>query len=205
MKYKFLRNTVKTLAVIGFTLLTSSCSVNRGASDNSQENVSQTEYVNIEKDRKIELPFISFDNENEYRQILTSDYAGKKNSLLCIVKLGPSGINLTGLTLSSLPLFNLKYENGKLDGKYYVPKGMLPPVNQVLFDIMLSFDEKNRLNKTLTKEYIINRDDNSVALRRVDGKAIYSIEYALYDLRKLPVKIVNHEFNYSITLKYIQQ
>lgn len=182
---------------------TCSCSVSTKTDEKSTLNESQSEYINIEKDRKIPLPFIAFDEENEYRQILTADYNGKKNSLLCIVKLRKNGLNLTGLTLSSLPLFNLKYENKKLEGKYYVPRSMLPPVNQVLFDIMLSFDRKNTLSSEISKEYIIIRDDNLVTLRKNDGKAIYKIEYAPYKNRLLPVKIVNQEFNYSITLKYL--
>ena len=56
----------------------------------------------------------------------------------------------------------------------------------------------------ISKEYIIQRADNSVTLRRLEGKELYSIEYALYGTRNLPVKIVNHEFNYSINLQYIQ-
>ena len=184
-------------------IFTSACSVDRNTDEKDSVKEMQSEYINIEKDRKIPLPFISFDGENEYRQILTADYNGKKNSLLCIVKLKENGLSLTGLTLSSLPLFNFKYEHNTLDGKYYVPRSMLPPVNQVLFDIMLSFDRKNRLSKKISKEYIIIRDDNLVTLRKIDGKEIYKIEYASYKQGLLPVKIVNHEFNYSITLKYL--
>lgn len=184
-------------------LFTCSCSVSTNTDEKNTLKESHSEYINIEKNRNIPLPFIAFDEENEYRQILTADYNGKKNSLLCIVKLRKNGLNLTGLTLSSLPLFNLKYENKKLEGRYYVPRSMLPPVNQVLFDIMLSFDRKNTLSSEISKEYIIIRDDNLVTLRKNDGKAIYKIEYAPYKKRLLPVKIVNQEFNYSITLKYL--
>ena len=64
-------------------------------------------------------------------------------------------------------------------------------------------DRKNTLSSEISKEYIIIRDDNLVTLRKNDGKAIYKIEYAPYKKRLLPVKIVNQEFNYSITLKYL--
>ncbi len=204
MLFKRFLNYTIGIAVLALMLLTSGCSSDTDIAREKSEGL-RTEYINIEKDKKIPLPFISFDSEEEYRQILTADYNGKKNSLLCIVKLHKAGLSLTGLTLSSLPLFNLKYENGELLGNYYVPKSLLPPVNQVLFDIMLAFDRKNRLNQEISKEYIIQRADNSVTLRRLDGKELYSIEYALYDARNLPVKIVNHEFNYSINLQYIQK
>ncbi|MBQ4246366.1 MAG: hypothetical protein II733_04345, partial [Succinivibrio sp.] len=62
---------------------------------------------------------------------------------------------------------------------------------------------KNRLSEEITKEYIIHRDDNAVTLSKLDGKELYNIEYAQYDTGCLPVKIVNHEFNYSINLQYI--
>ena len=159
-------------------VLTCGCAdLTKSASDQMIKDSAGPEYVNLEKDKRIELPFITFEENEQYKQILTADYGGKKNSLLCIVQLSPAGISLTGLTLSSLPLFTLKYENQILTGKYYVPQNMLPPVNQVLFDIMLSFDRKDRLNSYLSKEYIIQREANLAALRRNDGKEIYRIEY----------------------------
>ena len=211
MKFKRILNHTRNILFIMLMLVSFGCSstskisAQNASEQNTNDNKTETQYINIEKDAKIPLPFISFEDEKEYRQILTADYNGKKNSLLCIVKLNQDGINLTGLTLSSLPLFNLRYEKHNLQGKYYVPKSMLPPVNQVLFDIMLAFDRKNRLSKEITKEYIIHRDDNAVTLGKLDGKELYNIEYALYDTENLPVKIVNHEFNYSINLKYIKK
>ena len=204
MKFKRILNYKRYIALILVMFFLSACSHTSKVTDQNTAGLEQSpEYINIEKNVKIPLPFISFDRDEEYRQILTADYNGKKNSLLCIVKLNKTGLNLTGLTLSSLPLFNLKYEKGKLVGSYYVPKSMLPPVNQVLFDIMLAFDRKNRLSEEITKEYIIHRDDNAVTLSKLDGKELYNIEYAQYDTGSLPVKIVNHEFNYSINLQYI--
>ena len=211
MKFKRILNHTRNILFIMLMLVSFGCSstskisAQNASEQNTNDNKTETQYINIEKDAKIPLPFISFEDEKEYRQILTADYNGKKNSLLCIVKLNQDGINLTGLTLSSLPLFNLRYEKHNLQGKYYVPKSMLPPVNQVLFDIMLAIDRKNRLSKEITKEYIIHRDDNAVTLGKLDGKELYNIEYALYDTENLPVKIVNHEFNYSINLKYIKK
>lgn len=210
MKFKRILNHTRNILFIMLMLVgfgcssTSKLSSQNASEQNTNESKTETHYINIEKDVKIPLPFISFEGEKEYRQILTADYNGKKNSLLCIVKLNQDGINLTGLTLSSLPLFNLRYEKHNLQGKYYVPKSMLPPVNQVLFDIMLAFDIKNSLSEVISKEYIIHRDDNAVTLGKLDGKELYNIEYALYDTENLPVKIVNHEFNYSINLKYIK-
>lgn len=211
MKFKRILNHTRNILFIMLMLVSFGCSstskfsAQNASEQNTNDNKTETQYINIEKDAKIPLPFISFEGEKEYRQILTADYNGKKNSLLCIVKLNQDGINLTGLTLSSLPLFNLRYEKHNLQGKYYVPKGMLPPVNQVLFDIMLAFDRKNSLSEIISKEYIIHRDDNAVTLGKLDGKELYNIEYALYDTEKLPVKIVNHEFNYSINLEYIKK
>ena len=66
-------------------------------------------------------------------------------------------------------------------------------------------EKKDKDKAQITKEYIIHRDDNAVTLGKLDGKELYNIEYALYDTEKLPVKIVNHEFNYSINLEYIKK
>ncbi|SFS75569.1 Protein of unknown function [Succinivibrio dextrinosolvens] len=206
MQFKIILSHTINVMVIPLMLFCFGCSSSTKITEqNVNGDKTEPEYINIEKDAKIPLPFISFESEKEYRQILTADYNGKKNSLLCIVKLNQDGINLTGLTLSSLPLFNLKYEKQNLQGKYYVPKSMLPPVNQVLFDIMLAFDGKNRLSEEISKEYIIHRDDNAVTLGKLDGKELYSIKYAQYDTENLPVKIVNHEFNYSINLEYLNK
>ncbi len=202
---KYLKKAFILVSVVLVTAVTGCTASDKSYTDNNvNSNKENIGYINIDKENRIKLPFITFEKENEYRQLLTANYKNTKKTLLCVLKLSDKGIILTGLTLSSMPLFTLKYEENTLDEKYYVPKAFLPPVNQVLFDIMLAFDDKNKLNKLLANKYIIKITDNCKFLRKTDGNEIYRIEYAPVDNILLPSKIINSEFSYSIDLKYLK-
>lgn len=82
---------------------------------------------------------------------------------------------------------------------------MLPPINQVLLDIMLSY--KSNLNNDLPKEFRIIDKGNERTISYVDitkmRKVIYKIEYKSMNGKRLPNKIINFEFNYTINFKYV--
>lgn len=159
----------------------------------------------ITKEIEISVPKAKFDTEESFDQILSTTYKGKKNSLLVSSVIKKNSISVTGMTPGYLKLFALTYDEKGIKAEYSVPKSMLPPVNQVLLDIMLSY--KSNLNNDLPKEFKIFDKGNERTISYVDitkmRKVIYKIEYKSMNDKRLPNKIINFEFNYTINFKYL--
>ncbi len=159
----------------------------------------------ITKEIEISVPKAKFDTEESFDQLLSTTYNGKKSSLLVSSVIKKNSISVTGLTPGYLKLFTLTYDESGINAEYSVPKPMLPPINQVLLDIMLSY--KNNLNHDLPKEFRIIDKGNERTISYVDitkmRKVIYKIEYKSMNGKRLPNKIINFEFNYTINFKYV--
>ena len=159
----------------------------------------------ITKEIEISVPKAKFDTEESFDQLLSTPYNGKKSSLLVSSVIKKNSISVTGLTPGYLKLFTLTYDESGINAEYSVPKAMLPPINQVLLDIMLSY--KNDLNHDLPKEFRIIDKGNERTISYVDitkmRKVIYKIEYKSMNGKRLPNKIINFEFNYTINFKYV--
>lgn len=159
----------------------------------------------ITKEIEISVPKAKFNTEESFDQLLSTTYNGKKSSLLVSSVIKKNSISVTGLTTGYLKLFTLTYDESGINAEYSVPKAMLPPINQVLLDIMLSY--KNNLNHDLPKEFRIIDKGNERTISYVDitkmRKVIYKIEYKSMNGKRLPNKIINFEFNYTINFKYV--
>ena len=159
----------------------------------------------ITKEIEISVPKAKFDTEESFDQLLSTTYNGKKSSLLVSSVIKKNSISVTGLTPGYLKLFTLTYDESGINAEYSVPKAMLPPINQVLLDIMLSY--KNDLNHDLPKEFRIIDKGNERTISYVDitkmRKVIYKIESKSMNGKRLPNKIINFEFNYTINFKYV--
>lgn len=159
----------------------------------------------ITKEIELTIPKAQFDSENSFDQLLTTDYNGKKNSLLVSSVIKQNSITVTGLTPGYLKLFTLTYDDNGISTEYSVPKAMLPPVNQVLLDIMLSY--KSDLKDELPNAFRVIDKGNTRTIAYVDNtkmrKVIYKIEYKSMKDKRLPTKIINFEFNYTINFKYL--
>lgn len=159
----------------------------------------------ITKEIEISVPKAKFDTEESFDQLLSTTYNGKKSSLLVSSVIKKNSISVTGLTPGYLKLFTLTYDESGINAEYSVPKATLPPINQVLLDIMLSY--KNNLNHDLPKEFRIIDKGNERTISYVDitkmRKVIYKIEYKSMNSKRLPNKIINFEFNYTINFKYV--
>ena len=159
----------------------------------------------ITKEIEVSIPKAQFESEESFDQILSTTYNGKKNSLLVSSVIKHNSITVTGLTPGYLKLFTLTYDGNGVSTQYSVPKSMLPPVNQVLLDIMLSY--KSNLKDELPSSFRIIDKGNERTIAYVDNtkmrKVIYKIEYKSMKDKRLPNKIINFEFNYTINFKYL--
>ena len=183
-----------------FSLLSLLC-----ACSSTEQKKSDEVKAYITKEIEISVPKAHFDTEESFDQLLSTTYNGKKSSLLVSSVMSKNSISVTGLTPGYLKLFTLTYDENGINAEYSIPKSMLPPVNQVLLDIMLSY--KSNLNNDLPKEFRIIDKGNERTISYVDitkmRKVIYKIEYKSMNDKRLPNKIINFEFNYTINFKYL--
>ena len=131
----------------------------------------------ITKEIEIAVPKAKFDTEESFDQLLSTTYNGKKSSLLVSSVIKKNSISVTGLTPGYLKLFTITYDENGINAEYSVPKAMLPPINQVLLDIMLSY--KSNLNNDLPKEFRIIDKGNERTISYVDITKMRKVIYKM--------------------------
>lgn len=188
-----------------FTLLTALACTFICACSSSESKKGSDVKAYITNDTEISIPSPVFDDEKSFDGILTTTYNNKKNSLFVSSVIRKNSITVSGLTLGYVKLFTLTYDSNGIKAEYSVPKAMLPPVNQVLLDIMLSY--KHNLSNELPEGFKV-ADKNYLRMisytdRTKMRKVIYKIEYKSMKDKKLPNKIINFEFDYTINFKYL--
>ncbi len=192
------RNVLFTAIIFALISVLCSCS-------STEQKQSSEVKAYITKEIEVSIPKAQFESEESFDQLLSTTYNGKKNSLLVSSVIKHNSITVTGLTPGYLKLFTLTYDDNGVSTQYSVPKSMLPPVNQVLLDIMLSY--KSNLKDELPSSFRIIDKGNERTIAYVDNtkmrKVIYKIEYKSMKDKRLPNKITNFEFNYTINFKYL--
>ena len=153
------------------------------------------------KDTSVKLPSPDFDENLHCEQILTTTYQGEKKSVLVLLDIKKDSLTLTGLSTSYIKLFSVLYTKDSLEVDYSLPKAFLPPVNQVLLDIMLCHNHD--LSSILDERFTVADTSSSRTIMAQDERIIYFIEYASIKEKRLPVRIENREFNYTISIKYL--
>ena len=192
------RNVLFTAIIFALISVLCSCS-------STEQKQSSEVKAYITKEIEVSIPKAQFESEESFDQLLSTTYNGKKNSLLVSSVIKHNSITVTGLTPGYLKLFTLTYDDNGVSTQYSVPKSMLPPVNQVLLDIILSY--KSNLKDELPSSFRIIDKGNERTIAYVDNtkmrKVIYKIEYKSMKDKRLPNKITNFEFNYTINFKYL--
>ena len=176
--------------------------VDDGSEDNSFSMVDN--YIKKTKDKRFKL----------YHQINKGVSAARNLGLQnangdyiifvdCDDRLDKDFIEIKGMSTSFINLFSVKYHNGIIDTKYYVPKLLLPSVEQVLLDIMLCFEDDSKIRQFLPTGYKLKTSDNTRELLNNNDNLIYKISYEKLNEHNLAVKLTNNAFNYTITIKYL--
>ena len=71
------------------------------------------------------LPKFSYEDKLSLKQLMTTSYQDKTHSLIVFLNLDKDFIEIKGMSTSFINLFSVKYHNGIIDTKYYVPKLLL--------------------------------------------------------------------------------
>ena len=165
----------------------------------SSQTSSDAPMANVTRHQRVALPCPDFP-EASYRQLLTFSYDGSSHSLIALLKLGKGRLSLSGLTPMQVKLFDASFDGRKLEVRTQVPAASLPPAEQVVMDIMLAYGRGDGFKDSL-KGFSFEGTKDALLIRDKSGKAVYGIDYS----GGLPVRIKNHEFGYSISIRYIGQ
>ncbi|MBO5567164.1 MAG: DUF3261 domain-containing protein [Succinivibrio sp.] len=189
-------------ALIALTLL-SGCS----SSFNSSKKESAPMLLNdrqafIDRGVVVELPAPVFKKELSARQLLTAEYKTGSASLVTLLKTTLNSLSLVGLSPAGIKLFSAQYNGEGIRVERFVKLDSLPPVNQVVLDIMLGLGPAAELEGILPADYEI-LDDSHKRILSHKGRTVYIITYQNNDSRQLPVCIENTVFDYKIVLNNI--
>ena len=180
-------------------LLTLACT----ACSSSTKDEASSQKVFLEPKQSVVLPKFSYNEKLSLKQLMTTTYQDKTHSLIVFLNLDKDFIEIKGMSTSFINLFSVKYHNGIIDTKYYVPKLLLPSVEQVLLDIILCFADDSKISQFLPTGYKLNTRDNTRELLNNNDNLIYKISYEKIHEHNLAVKLTNNAFNYTVTIKYL--
>ena len=180
-------------------LITLTCTACSGSSrDNAQ-----TQKVFLEPNQSVVLPKFTYENKLSLKQLMTTTYQDKTHSLIVFLNFDKDLIEIKGMSTSFINLFSVKYQNGIINTKYFVPKLFLPNAQQALLDIILCFEDDSKISQLLPRGYTVKTSKETRKILNRTSNIIYSISYAKLQGQTLATKITNSAFNYTITIKYL--
>ena len=180
-------------------LITLTCTACSGSSrDNAQ-----TQKVFLEPNQSVVLPKFTYEDKLSLKQLMTTSYQDKTHSLIVFLNFDKDLIEIKGMSTSFINLFSVKYQNGIIDTKYFVPKLFLPNAQQALLDIILCFEDDSKISQLLPRGYTVKTSKETRKILNRTSNIIYSISYAKLQGQTLATKITNSAFNYTITIKYL--
>ncbi|HAS1785763.1 DUF3261 domain-containing protein [Enterobacter pasteurii] len=137
------------------------------------------------------------------QQLLTGSFKGQTQSLLVMLNADEHKVTLAGLSSVGIRLFLATYDETGIHTEQSVVMTQLPPASQVLADVMLSHWPLRAWQPQLPKGWTLNDTDARRELRNPDGKLVTEIVYLNRSGKREPVSIVQHVFNYHITIQYL--
>lgn len=156
----------------------------------------------LTKEDSIKLPYGRFSENFVYKQLLTISYGANSNSLIVLLNVKDNVIKLDALSVLGIKLFSASFDGHNINVKNYLNIKELPKASQVLCDILLSFYKVEDWYDTLEDKFIL-KDNGNMRLLSKNNQVIEEIYYDNMNNKRLPIKISHKEFNYSISIEYL--
>ena len=158
----------------------------------------------LEPGVKVPLPTVHGIVPATFHQLMTIGYRDQTQQLQTVLEIAPGSLSFAGLTPSGIRLFEGRYDGVEVSTELAAGMQKMPPVSQVLLDIMLSLCPPDRF--ALPPGYVLqDRGWLHRELYAPDGSTVYAIEYddALGSGRRLPVSISHQVFGYQVSFRYL--
>lgn len=140
-----------------------------------------------------------------YRQQLLSAHSkGGDHQLLTVLEADGHRLALAGLTPSGIRLFRLSYDGETIHTEQLAALlggTALPPVTQVLADVMLSYWPLTAWQPRLPAGWRLEDDGMVRRLTDPNGKLVSEIHYRLIAGEREPVRLIQHAFDYQLQME----
>lgn len=148
----------------------------------------------------VNLPAPALNQAFTEQQLLTANVNGKAYSLVALLDVNNERLNLAGLSSLGVRLFLLNYDDKGIHTEQSIMLPELPPAEQVLADIMLSYWPVESWAPNLPKGWTLVDLDATRELRDEKKQLVSVITYQLEANERVPMKIDNHVFGYQIMI-----
>lgn len=137
------------------------------------------------------------------QQLLSARVKGKTQSLMVLLNADQQKIMLAGLSPLGIRLFRLTYSEQGVKTEQSITLPALPPANQVLADIMLSYWPISAWQPQLPKGWTLKDIDSRRELRDSEGELIETIQYLTRNGSRQPISVQHHRFGYVIGIQHL--
>ena len=176
-----------------------------GCASTTAPEVSRAE-ANLTPQVVVPLPAPIRDSPLHVEQILTAQIKGQTNghSLLVVMEADGQRLSLVGFSLLGVRLFRVDYG---VDGirveqlPALAALGALPPANQVLADVLLSYWPREAWQAVLPAGWQLIDTPLRRELRNEKGELVSEITYQPQAGDRNPVRLWQHAFDYQLTIQ----
>lgn len=138
------------------------------------------------------------------QQLLSARTRGGEHQLLTVLEADGRQLTLVGLTPSGIRLFRLSYDGEAIRSEQLsslLGGTALPPVAQVLADVMLGYWPLSAWQPRLPRGWRLEDEGMVRRLRDPAGKLVSEIHYREIDGEREPVRLVQHAFDYALQME----
>ncbi|MDE1476795.1 DUF3261 domain-containing protein [Xenorhabdus bovienii] len=139
------------------------------------------------------------------QQLLTATVKGKAQSLIVLLNADEQKLSLAGLSSLGIRLFKLDYDHNGIHAEQSIVVPEIPPANQVLADIMLSYWPTSSWQSKLPTGWTLSDTVNRRQLKDNHGQVITEIHYDTQNDQRRPIRVQQFIFGYEIAIQHLEE
>ncbi|EKN6262161.1 MULTISPECIES: DUF3261 domain-containing protein [Yersinia] len=153
---------------------------------------------------RVDLPPPMIAEPIDQQQLLTATAQGKQQSLLVLLHADGQRLTLVGLSPLGIRLFKVAYDKQGIHLEQTIKIVGLPPANQVLADIMLSYWPVASWLALLPANWRLVDEGDKRRLYDDKGQVVTEISYQMSGGIRKPIAIEQFVFHYRITIQNVE-
>ncbi len=152
---------------------------------------------------QVTLPAPGISPAFQQQQLLTGHAKGKTQSLLVLLSADSQQLSLAGLSSLGIRLFRVTYDKNGIHTQQMLALPEMPPVSQVLADVMLSHWPIGAWQPQLPPGWQLEDIGDRRELRDAEGKVVTLIRYLQRGALREPISIDQRAFGYQIYIQHL--
>lgn len=157
----------------------------------------------LDKETSLRLPAPRLEHPFYRQQLLTARVKGRAHELMAVLEADGSKLTLVGLTPTGVRLFRVSYDEQGIATQQLSPlvTGGMPPVTQVLADVMLCYWPLEAWQARLPEGWRLEDEGMVRRLLDPDGRLVSEVFYQRIGGEREPVRLVQHAFDYQLQMQ----